>query len=221
MKVRLINLLILLFFSGCAGYHFSTNNNPLISYDIKSIAVPMFINRSVFSQAGANMTKEVISVLNDYPGLRVYSGNNDDADAVLIGIVESAEHTKDALVTTQTLFTDETLKNSVGARPGFYYPIQSKFDFKVRFILIKRPSKDELELFSGDLGKMIKVHPKIVLQDKIDVTGSFSRAAASSSDAGRPSDVNFTKNLGIFEKSLQDACYQAAQNFKQVVLNAF
>ena len=181
----------------------------------------MFINRSVFSQLAAPMTKEIVLVLNDYPGLRVYSGNSDEADAVLIGIIESADHANEAIKTTQSLFTDETLKSSIGKRPGFYYPIQSRFDFRVRFILIKRPSKDELELFSGDLGKMVKLHPKIVLQDKIEVTGTLSRVAASSADAGKPSDVNFTKNQGILEKSLQDACYQAAQNFKQVVLNAF
>ena len=221
MKVRLIILFILAFFNSCAGYHFNSNNNPLISYDIKSIAVPMFINRSVFSQLAAPMTKEIVLVLNDYPGLRVYSGKSDEADAVLIGIIESADHANEAIKTTQSLFTDETLKSSIGKRPGFYYPIQSRFDFRVRFILIKRPSKDELELFSGDLGKMVKLHPKIVLQDKIEVTGTLSRVAASSADAGKPSDVNFTKNQGILEKSLQDACYQAAQNFKQVVLNAF
>ncbi len=221
MKVRLIILFILVFLNSCAGYHFNSNNNPLISYDIKSIAVPMFINRSVFSQVTAPMTKEVVLVLNDYPGLRVYSGNSDEADAVLIGIIESADHTKEVIKTTQSLFTDETLKTSIGNRPGFYYPIQSKFDFKVRFILIKRPSKEEIELFSGDLGKMVKLHPKIVLQDQIDVTGTFNRVVSSNADSGKPSAVNFTKNQGILEKSLQDACYQAAQNFKQVVLNAF
>jgi hypothetical protein len=68
---------------------------------------------------------------------------------------------------------------------------------------------------------MAKIHPKVVLADTIPLSGSFSRVAAETHSSSAPGELNFVKNKGIFEKSLQDTCYQAAQTFKQVVLNAF
>lgn len=221
MKVRLIYLIFLLFIAGCAGYHFNTNNNPLIGYDIKTISVPMFVNRSNLPNLAGPMTKEIILALSDYSGLKVFSGNNDSADAVLIGIIESSDHYNDTVTTTQTLFTDQNLKSSVGNRSAFYYPVQTSYNFSLRVILIKRPSKAEIDLFTSDEVPMAKIHPKVVLTDTIPLSGSFSRVAAETFSSSAPGELNFVKNKGIFEKSLQDTCYQAAQTFKQVVLNAF
>ncbi len=181
----------------------------------------MFINRSVFPQISAPMTREIVLALNDYSGLVVYSGESDKADAILLGIIESKDHYTDAVKTTQTLFTDEELQKSIGSRQPFYFPIQSTYSLWVRFILIKKPSKQELELFSGDMGKMVKAHPRVVLMDQIDLTNSFSRVASSNSGVNAGGEVNFVKNKAIFDKSLQDTCLQAAQSFKQVILNAF
>ena len=107
MKVRFfyppIFYLILVLLSSCSGYHFNTNNNPLIGYDIRTVAVPMFINRSVLPQLAAPMTKEIILALNDYSGLKVVSGDSENADAVLIGIIESKDHYNEVVSTTQTL----------------------------------------------------------------------------------------------------------------------
>ncbi|MGZ3787590.1 MAG: hypothetical protein ACXVLQ_03665 [Bacteriovorax sp.] len=213
----------LILLGGCAGYHFNTNNNPLIGYDIKTISVPMFVNRSVIPQLAAPMTKEITLALNDYSGLKVVSSDAENADAVLIGIIESKDHYNDVVTTTQSLFTDndKDVQKSIGGRSPFYYPIQTTYNFSLRLILIKRPSKEELELLTSELGAMVKIHPKIVLTDSINLNGNFYRVASPTSTALAPGEVNFVKNRGIFEKSLQDTCYQAAQTFKQVVLNAF
>ena len=225
MKVRFfyppIFYLILVLLSSCSGYHFNTNNNPLIGYDIRTVAVPMFINRSVLPQLAAPMTKEIILALNDYSGLKVVSGDSENADAVLIGIIESKDHYNEVVSTTQTLFTDGDVAKSIGDRSSFYYPIQTTYNFSLRFILIKRPSKEELALFTLELGPGVLVHPKIVLEDNINLSGSFSRVVSPTNSATAPGEVNFVKNKGIFDKSLQDTCYQAGQTFKQVVLNAF
>lgn len=228
MKVRFFNSIICLLaaslttmvLSGCAGYHFNTSNNPLIGYDIKTISVPMFINRSVLPQLASPMTREITLALNDYSGLKVVSDGG-DADAVLIGIIESKDHFNDVVRTSQTLFTDKDVSKSIGSRTSFYYPIQSVYDFHLRLILIKRPSKEEMELLTSELGPLVKAHPKVVLQDTINLTGSFDRVASPNITANDAGEVNFVKNKGILEKSLQDTCYQAAQTFKQVVLNAF
>lgn len=181
----------------------------------------MFINRSALPQLAAPMTKEITLALNDYTGLKVLSGDNENADAVLIGILESRDHYNEVVTTTQTLFTEGDISKSIGNRSPFYYPVQTTYNFSLRVILIKRPTAEELALFTSDLGRMIKVHPKIVLEDNIDLSGNFARVASPTSTATAAGEVNFVKNKGIFDKSLQDTCYQAGQTFKQVVLNAF
>ncbi len=222
MKVRFFSILLcLMTLSSCAGYHFNTNNNPLIGYDIRSVAVPMFINRSVINELAAPMTKEIIFVLNSYPGLKVLSGDSDKADAVLIGVIESKDHYNEAVKTTQKLFSDNTIKSSVGDRNPFYYPVQTSYEFSLKIILIKRPSKEELELLTTDLAQFMKVNPKVVLMDTINIASSFSRVVGETTTPNAPGKTNFVKNKGIFEKSLQETSMNAAKTFKQVVLNAF
>lgn len=222
MKVRFFSLFFMLItLASCAGYHFNTNNNPLIGYDIRSVAVPMFVNRSVIPELAAPITKEIIFALNDYSGLRVFSGESEVADAVLIGIIESRDHYNKTVRTTQTLFTDDTLKSSVGDRSPFYYPVQTTYEFSLKVILIKRPSKEELQLLATDLGQFMKVNPKVVMMDTINLSGSFSRAVGETTSANAVGKTNFVKNKGVFEKSIQETAVSAAKTFKQVVLNAF
>ena len=225
MKIRFFYKIIFTIFAlllnGCAGYHFNNSNNPLIGYDIKTIAVPMFVNRSVLPQLAGPLTKEITLALNEYSGLKVVGGDSETADAVLIGVIESLDHYNESVKNTQNLFTEGDVQTSIGSRTPFYYPVQTTYAFTFRFILIKRPTKSELDLLTSDLGKNVKIHPKIVLADSIPLTGTFSRVVGATSTTGSPGEVNFVKNKGIFEKSLKDTCYQAAQNFKQVVLNAF
>jgi hypothetical protein len=78
-----------------------------------------------------------------------------------------------------------------------------------------------LALFTSDFGPRILVHPKVVLEDVINLSGNFARIVGPTSTVTAAGEVNFVKNKGVFEKSLQDTSFQAAQNFKQVVLNAF
>ena len=225
MKVRFfypsILILVLISAISCSGYHFNTNNNPLVGYDIRTIAVPMFVNHSVLPQLAAPMTREIILALNDYNGLKVVSGDNESADAVLIGILESRDHYNEVVKTTQSLFPADDISKSIGNRSPFYYPVQTSYNFSLRIILIKRPTAQELTLLTSDIGQMIKVHPKIVLEDNILLSGSFLRVVSPTNTANAPGEVNFVKNKGIFDKSLQGTCVQAAQTFKQVILNAF
>jgi hypothetical protein len=207
--------------ASCAGYHFNTNNNPLIGYDIRSVSVPMFVNRSVIPELSAPMTKEITFALNDYSGITVLSGDNEKADAVLLGIIDSKDSFNEVVKTTQTLFTDDTVETSVGRRSPFYYPVQTSYEFTLKIILIKRPSKEELELLTTNLAEYMRVNPKIVLMDTINISGSFDRVVAETTTPNSPGKTNFVKNRGIFEKSLQEAALNAAKTFKQVVLNAF
>ena len=220
--MRFFSILVLLTtLASCAGYHFNTNNNPLISYDIRSISVPMFINRSAIPELAAPMTREITFALNDYPGIRVFSGNEKSADAVLIGIIESLDHYNEVVKTNNQLFTDNTVKDSIGLRAPFYYPVESSYEFSLQIILIKNPTQEELDLLTTDLGQFMKANPKVVLMDRLSLSGSFTRVVGETTGDASPGKTNFVKNKGIFEKSVNETAISAARTFKQVVLNAF
>ncbi len=221
MKVRFFYFFAVLFLSGCAGYHFNNINNPLIGYDIKSVSVPMFVNRSVLPQMSGIMTKEIVLALKDFSGLRVLNGDAHDSDAVLLGIIDSSDRYSEVVQTTATTFTTGDIQKSIGNRTPFYYPTTTAYTLKLKIILIKRPSPEELDFLIKNTSGIAKLHPKVVLEEDLPIQGSFSRVVSESITANSGGEVNFVKNKGIFEKSLQDSCLQTAKNFKQVVLNAF
>lgn len=223
MKAHFFYILISFFLVGCAGYHFNTTNNPLIGYDIKSISVPMFVNRSVLPHMSGMMTKEIVMALKDFPGLKVINGDSSESDAVLLGIVESEDHYADVVQTTESAFTsgDKKIEQSIGRRTPFYYPSKTAYQLRLRIILIKRPSKEEIDFVTKNTLGFAKLHPKVVLEEEVPIQGSFSRVTSDSITTTSGGELNFVKNKGIFEKSLQDSCIQTAKNFKQVVLNAF
>jgi len=223
MKARLFYTLCILFLQSCAGYHFNNINNPLIGYDIKSVAVPMFINRSALPHISGLMTKEIVLALKDFPGIKVINGESSTSDAVLIGIIDSADRYSDVLQTTATTITsaDPKIEESIGNRQHFYYPSTSAYSLKLKVILIKRPSAEEIDFLTRNSLDVSKLHPKVVLTEDLAIQGSFTRVVGDSINSTSVGELNFVKNKGILEKSLQDSCMQTAKNFKQVVLNAF
>ncbi len=222
-RVFISVLVCLSFITGCANYHFNTNNNPLLGYDINSLAVPMFVNRTNISGISPIMTKEIVLTLNEFTGLKTYGGDYSGADAVLLGIIESDDIISQTFKTKSSLLSsdDPNIKQSVGNRAPFYYPAETSYNFRLRLILIKRPTASEISVLTSELGPAVKLHPKIVLQDVIEVNGSFSRAVSDTLTGTSGGVVNFVKNKGLLHKSLEDACIQTAKTFKQVVLNAF
>ncbi len=213
---RIFLLLLFLMLSSCAGYHVSFKDNPLLSYDIRSISVPMFVNRSVFPNAAAPMTQEIILLLNQYQDLKVVPGESLETDAILLGIIDSKQKLHDAVTVKTKVYTDG--KKSLGQRPDFYYPSELNYDLSVRYILIKRPSREELTLFQSDIGKFLTLHPKAIINEVISLRGSYQRIANSATDGG---DVNGVKNIAIFEKSFAEMSRTAALNFRDLILNAF
>ena len=222
MKVKFFLIVaVSIILTSCAGYHFNTNSNPLISYDIKTLSVPMFINRTVLPDLAAPLTKEIIFVLNDYPGLKVVSGHDQSADAFLVGVIESGDHINDVVQSSQYLFTNTTLKESIGNRTDFYYPIQTSYNLVLRIYLIKNPTSEDLQLLTGELRNLAKFNSKVILSDTIALTGTFSRFVGQTNALNSAGKNNFVKNKGFFEKSIRETAVNAAKSFRQVVLNAF
>lgn len=215
---NILLILCSLLISACAGYHVSYRDNPLLSYDIRSVAVPMFVNRSVIPHVAAPMTQEIVNVLNQYDGLKVVAGESESTDSILLGIVDSEEKLNEAITAKSTEFSEG--KTALGNRQPFYYPSELNYNLKLQLILIKRPSQAELELFKSDIGQYLKLHPKAIINEVIPLTGSYQRVA-NDNVAGSGGDVNYVKNVGIFEKSVQDLSRTAAITFRDLILNAF
>jgi hypothetical protein len=222
MKIRFFYLLVLVIcLTSCAGYHISTNNNPLRGYGIETVSVPMFINRASLPELAAPMTREITFALNDYTGIKVLSGDDESADAILIGIIESRDHYNEVVRANNQLFSTGTIQESIGNRSPFYFPIDSAYQFSLRIILIKRPTIEELKLITSELGQFMKVSPKVVLMDTIALSGSFTKVVGKNILDSDPGKTNFVKNRGYFEKNIQETAVNAAKTFKQVILNAF
>jgi hypothetical protein len=213
-----LNILSLVLFYSCAGYHVNYNDNPLLSYDIKTLSVPMFINRSVFPHIASPMTQEVVKVLNQYHDLKVIPGEDLGADGVLVGIIESDEKISEVLKTKSQGFSEG--KNSTGNRLDFYYPNEQSYQLKLRIVLIKNPSENELKLLNSNFTEFMKLHSKVIIDEKISLSNNFSRVANDSTATGG-GDVNFVKNEGIFERSIQEVSRNAATSFRDLILNAF
>ena len=82
-------LLILIFITGCSGYRYTQQDNPLSQYGIQSLSVPMFYNYSNQPEVSNNFTRETYRLLSSYHGLKLRSGYHQESDAVMIGIIKS------------------------------------------------------------------------------------------------------------------------------------
>ncbi|EQC48384.1 putative lipoprotein [Bacteriovorax sp. BSW11_IV] len=219
-KLTILSL-FLVFLQGCSGYHVNKRTNPFVGYGIKHITIPMFYNRSNIAGVSAPFTKEFSSVISTFPDIRVTAGNHKDADAVMIGVIDSSQYIQDTVVNTSTLFLSGDLKDSIGNRNPFYVATNSSYDLSLRVMIIRRPTKQEIELVSGDLGSFIKKNSKIVFDETYKLTGSVQRVLEPSQTSDTGGVVNFTRNLEVFKKSVRSLAVSTANSFREVVLNAF
>ena len=156
----LLALIITISLTSCSGYRIPNRTNPLEIYGIRSLAIPMFVNRSTLPNVAGPMTKEIKNLMMDFVDLKVRSSFDSHSDAVLVGIVSSPTHRKNTVKNANTQFTTGDLKTAIGSRNDFYIPSQSIVSLSLRLILIKRPSLREIKLMKSSLNKYLKAHPK-------------------------------------------------------------
>ncbi len=219
MRILLIGLLAIL--TSCAGYHFVESDNPLAQYGIRSISIPMFVNYTVVPGASAPMTREIAKMLSQYPGLKIYVGENRKADAVLVGTLSSDKRASDFYKTTAEKFTTGELKESIGSRKEFYIPSQTSYKMDLNLILIKDPTILDKKLLESDMKKFMNRHPRVVFSETIPLNASFTRSVDANLSPDQGGAVNYTRNKGLFNKSLETLAQSAAATFKEVILNAF
>lgn len=210
-----------LYLTSCSGYRVTNNENPLLIYGIRRLAIPVFINQSAISKVSGPITTEIKSLMMSYSGLQIDSEYTSASDAVLLGIIESPQHKSDTVRVTATKFTTGELAKSIGPRNEFYIPSRSQIDLRLRLVLIKKPSVFDMSLAQGEMGNLLGKHPRVVFQETLDLSTGFSREISDNLSPDSGGVVNFTKNKKAQEDSIKTTAKSVANTFKEVVLDAF
>ncbi len=217
MQKLLYIVLLFSFLSSCSGYRVKRDENPLARYNIHSLAIPVFQNKTNLPNVSAPFTKRIVGLLNSFSGLKIYSGLNKEADAVLLGIVRSPRHLNETLTVRSNRFTGDVTPQNMKGRRDFFIPERNYVNLELSLVLIKKPRKEELDIFSSDIAPYLKGMPRIILNEKMNLKGAYY--LSNLDRAG--SAVNDTQSAGNLEKEIDTLAIQASSNFKTMVLYAF
>ncbi len=215
-RISLFTLLLAL--ASCGGYRVRSKGNPFSEHGIKSVAIPMFVNQSVFPKANVPFTREIKALLATYPELSISTRPSEHVDAILIGVVSSENRYSEAITTTATNFQDGA---NIGNRAGFYVPTASQFRISVRLMLIKDPSIEDQKLMKSDLGKFMENHPKVVFSRTFGYTASFNREARQTNTSDSGGIVNYTNTRRYLDQTLQSLAKSNARELEELVINVF
>ncbi len=212
-------LLFIFLLVNCAGYNVKSKNNPLQQYGISKLAVPAFYNQSNIPHASPVFTRELITFLRQFKGLEVQNELNENSDAVLIGIIESADKYKHTVTSVENRVTSDIAPNAISEtqRGEFYIPAITQVNLKVRFILLKRPTLEMIEFVKKDIAKSIKYSENIIFNQEVSLSDSFNREIFDS-EAKR---VNATQNRKALQRTVRDLAFAARDSFSELVLYVF
>lgn len=183
----------------------------------------MFVNQSNMAKAGVPFTREIVKLLSSYPDLKVYQGEDTSRrDAILVGIVTTPKYRAETFNTRTEKFTSDKLKTSIGGRREFFVPTSTGYKVNIRLVLIKNPKPLELELVKSNAVSYLQSNPtKIIFNHVMNLEGTFTREAGDTITSDSPGIVNFSKNKGNFENSLNNTAKAAANQFRETVLDVF
>jgi hypothetical protein len=211
-------LLALLFLSGCSGYRFTQQENPLSQYGIQSLSVPMFYNYSNLPDVSADFTRETYALLTGFSGLKLRSGYHKDSDAILIGIIKSPEKMADTLRRGSSRVANQVAPNAIGnQRRKFSVPGTNIISLSLQVIVIKKPTEEELALLKSGIGDQVKLTSRVIFNELIPLTTQMTREYMD--DAGV--QVVGTVNAGVQRKTLESLSRQAAISVRDMILYAF
>ena len=188
------SLFFIILVLSCAGYKIERRGNPLLQYDIGSLAIPQFVNYSNIPGVAELLTKNFTLLFTEYPSLKVYTGESQRADAILVGIVDGPKNRVDTTRVDGTEFVEDGV---LQGRQGFEIPYSAIYNLTVRIMIIK--------------------DGVAILERKMPFRGNYSITRAQ----GPVSAVNFTKNQAIIRQSMALTSQNLAESFKNLVLDAF
>lgn len=223
MKWLILTVCIL---SSCSGYRFRDQRNPLLDEGIKTISIPMFINKSSIPNASHVFTSAITRVLTDTTNIKIYMGDNRKADALLLGIIDSPKRYQDLyrgeggkFIDTEK--SDDELSSSIGDRTSFYIPTGQIFKISVRLVLIRHPSEIDREIISSELLPYLKRTEKIIFNHEITKEWNYARSVRGTETIDSPGLTNLPRSRFSFEQSLRSISVNAANDFRDLVLNVF
>ncbi len=213
----MLKFLILFVITGCSGYRFSQQENPLSQYGIQSLSVPMFYNYSNLSEVHTDFTRETYRLLTGFSGLKLNNGYNKNSDAVLIGILKSPEKIAETIRASNLRVAEEKAKNAVAGRENFYIPGTSDVSVYLHVIVIKKPTEEEIALLKSGIGDQVKSTSRIIFNELIPLRIQYTREVLDNEGT----QVLATQNLGVQRKSLKTLAENAAINVRDMILYAF
>jgi hypothetical protein len=211
-------VLSLVFFSSCSGYRYSQTSNPFQQYGVDSLAIPMFYNFSSLPEVSTSFTRETYKLLSGFTGLKLKSGWDKNADAVLIGIVRSQEKMNEVVDTQALRSAQGASPKAVGkSRPDFYVAGTTRVTLTLQVIVVKRPTPEELELLRSDLGAKIPAQGKILFNESFPITDAFNREIYDDEAVS----VVGTQNAGVLRRTKDTLASRAAEQIRDMILYAF
>lgn len=216
----LISLLL-----ACTGYKLRSKKNPFNQFGINSISIPMFYNFTNIPNASAIFTKKVFNSMLSYRELSIHSGS-ESTDAVLVGIIESRDKrnktiTPESQKEVSNIYDEQDLFE--GKREDFLLPTSNRIKLNLRIIIIKHPSKEELEFLKKSIAKEA-MSSKIIFNETIALTDSYNLRelkGSSVNETRRNLQVLGTQNRGVQQSSIENMAKKAASSFEDMILYAF
>jgi len=220
MTLRLVLLCsALLSLGSCTGYQFRQVQNPFYHFGIKSLSIPMFVNKSVVPNLSNVFTQEIFLLLSHYSGLEVHSGLKKDKDAVLVGIISSGSRIYDVFSQSSRTFLS---KEALPGRSPFYATSETSYRLSLRIVIIKKPEANIINLIKSPWGEHVIKNSRIVLDETFPLTSSFVRSISTGKDGNSGSRVaNFTKSKAWFQITVKELAKSISDRFRKEVLNAF
>ena len=177
----------------------------------------MFYNKSNLGSYSGLFTKEIFYTLTEFNDLNLVSDQG-MSDAVLIGVLESSEMRKDSIRTHGSQSVEEHFGADVIGenRNQFTVPRANEIKMSLRIIVIKHPTKSEIEFLQTGLGASA-ISSKVIFNEKIPLSTVYNLKKYQ----GENISVLGTQNRGVYRESMKLLAKQAADNFRNMILYAF
>lgn len=209
------------FLCSCGGYYIAGHGNYFVNYGVHSICVPTFINDSLLPGVSGIFTQNFFNVLTDINNLKVYSGLNQTCDAVLVGIIHSEDRKKSVFSVQNRVLIENGNNSSIGDRNSFFVPSTVLYKFNLRILVIRNLHNKGIEEFLNYPTDVAKAHPALILDQEFVIEKSMSVRNDSPIKGSKRGLSNFTQNHYELDQGLRAIATEKANEFKQVVLNAF
>jgi hypothetical protein len=215
-KVYCLLSLTILLLTGCAGYAFRKQSNPLDHYGIKAISVPNFYNRSQLPRASTILTSKFIEMFSGFKGLTVYTGENEKADAYLIGIVRSANEKFQTFKADGVQLASSVAKDNIGAREDFLVPSSTSVFASVELYLVRNSNYSQVQYLLNKTSTPFE-NIEVVFARQFPLSFKFQRVLLN----GEAQAVNQTQSMGSYDQSLRTTAEGLADSFRYEMLLTF